>query len=252
MSQSEDKKDIKNSEVKEEQEETRLPVGELKWSKEQQEKEQQEKEQQEKEQQEKEQQEQEKEKELSDKDKNEKKDNKENTSEKNSVHSEISATLLEIEKEQESHISSHDEKEKENQKDKKKDPLANIEDTLTPIDFKTYEFDAEQLKAIEQELNALNPQKLEEELHTIHQQEHSHRPYNKLVDEVDDEEDDELEDRSNNKWLTRTIWIVGLPALLVIVLFVSLVIGHTVVGGQPVGDIFDISMWMHVYNLIYS
>ncbi|MXQ52860.1 DNA-directed RNA polymerase subunit beta [Shimazuella alba] len=238
MSQSEDKKDIKKTEVKEEQEETRLPVGELKWSKEQQEREQQEKEQQEKE------------KELTDKDSNEKKDNKENTSEKNSVHSEISATLLEVEKEQESHISSHDEK--ENQKDKKKDPLANIEDTLTPIDFKTYEFDAEQLKAIEQELNALNPQKLEEELHTISQQEHSHRPYNKFEDEVDDEENDELEDRSNNRWLKRTIWIVGLPALLVIVLFVSLIIGHAVVGGQPVGDIFDISMWIHVYNLIYS
>lgn len=230
MSQSEDKKDTKKTEVKEEQEETRLPVGELKWSKEQQEKE----------------------KELTDKDSNEKKDNKENTSEKNSVHSEISATLLEVEKEQESHISSHDEKEKENQKDKKKDPLANIEDTLTPIDFKTYEFDAEQLKAIEQELNALNPQKLEEELHTISQQEHSHRPYNKFEDEVDDEENDELEDRSNNRWLKRTIWIVGLPALLVIVLFVSLIIGHAVVGGQPVGDIFDISMWIHVYNLIYS
>jgi hypothetical protein len=235
MSQSEDKKDIKKTEVKEEQEETRLPVGELKWRKEQQEKEQQEKE-----------------KELTDKDSNEKKDNKENTSEKNSVHSEISATLLEVDKEQESHISSHDEKEKENQKDKKKDPLANIEDTLTPIDFKTYEFDAEQLKAIEQELNALNPQKLEEELHTISQQEHSHRSYNKFEDEVDDEENDEVEDRSNNRWLKRTIWVVGLPALLVIVLFVSLIIGHTVVGGQPVGDIFDISMWIHVYNLIYS
>jgi hypothetical protein len=239
MSQSEDKKDIKNTEVKEEQEETRLPVGELKWSKEQQEKEQQEKEQQEKE--------------FTDKGKKEDKDTEENTAQKNNVHSEISATLLDVEKEQESsHISSHDEKDKK--KDKKEDPLAGIEDTLTPIDFKTYEFDADQLKAIEQELNALNPQKLEEELHTIHQeQEHKHHPYNNFEDDVEDDVDDELEeDPSHSKLLKRTIWIVGVPALLVIVLFVSLIIGHTVIGGQPVGDIFDISMWMHVYNLIYS
>jgi hypothetical protein len=225
MSQSEDKKDIKYDKVVEQQDDSRLPVGELKWSKEQQEG---------KSEEEEEKTEIEKEEERETK--------KEEKDAKDSVHSEVSATLLEVEKEQEANLSSQSEKEK-----KKQDPLAGIEDTLTPIDFKTYEFDAEQLKAIEQELNSLNPQKLEEELNTIHHQQQT--PVQDHNEYYDDEEEEYTKD---SKWVKRSIWILGIPALLVIVLFVSLIIGHTVVGGQPVGDIFDMSMWMHVYNLIYG
>lgn len=227
MSQSEDKKDINYDKVKVEQEDNRLPVGELKWSKEQQENKVEEKEQ--KTEQERE--------ELDVKQKETKEDK-----EKENVHSEVSATLLDVEKEQETTISSQNEK-----KNKKKDPLDGIEDTLTPIDFKTYEFDAEQLKAIEQELNSLNPQKLEEELNTIHQQK---APIKDQVEYHDEQEEEKY--TTDSRWVKRSIWILGIPALLVIVLFVSLIIGHTVVGGQPVSDIFDITMWMHVYNLIYG
>jgi hypothetical protein len=225
MSQSEDKKDIKYDKVVEQQDDSRLPVGELKWSKEQQEGKSEEEE---------------KKTEIEKEEERETK--KEEKDAKDSVHSEVSATLLEVEKEQEANLSSQSEKEK-----KKQDPLAGIEDTLTPIDFKTYEFDAEQLKAIEQELNSLNPQKLEEELNTIHHQQHT--PVQDHNEYYDDEEEEYTKD---SKWVKRSIWILGIPALLVIVLFVSLIIGHTVVGGQPVGDIFDMSMWMHVYNLIYG
>jgi hypothetical protein len=225
MSQSEDKKDIKYDKVVEQQDDSRLPVGELKWSKEQQEGKSEEEE---------------KKNEIEKEEERETK--KEEKDAKDSVHSEVSATLLEVEKEQEANLSSQSEKEK-----KKQDPLAGIEDTLTPIDFKTYEFDAEQLKAIEQELNSLNPQKLEEELNTIHH--HQQTPVQDHIEYYDDEEEEYTKD---SKWVKRSIWILGIPALLVIVLFVSLIIGHTVVGGQPVGDIFDMSMWMHVYNLIYG
>jgi hypothetical protein len=225
MSQSEDKKDIKYDKVVEQQDDSRLPVGELKWSKEQQEGKSEEEE---------------KKTEIEKEEERETK--KEEKDAKDSVHSEVSATLLEVEKEQEANLSSQSEKEK-----KKQDPLAGIEDTLTPIDFKTYEFDAEQLKAIEQELNSLNPQKLEEELNTIHHQQQT--PVQDHNEYYDDEEEEYTKD---SKWVKRSIWILGIPALLVIVLFVSLIIGHTVVGGQPVGDIFDMSMWMHVYNLIYG
>ncbi|MCH5585269.1 DNA-directed RNA polymerase subunit beta [Shimazuella sp. AN120528] len=227
MSQLEDKKDTKNDKVKVEQDDNRLPVGELKWSKEQQEG------------QVEEEQKESKEKVIAEKEQEKKQEKKQESTEKDSVQSEVSATLLEVEKEQEADVSSQEEKE-----EKKQDPLAGIEDTLTPIDFKTYEFDAEQLKAIEQELNSLNPQKLEEELNTIH-----HQP--PLKDHVEYEEDEE-EYTTDSRWVKRSIWILGIPALLVIVLFVSLIIGHTVVGGQPVSDIFDMNMWMHVYNLIYG
>lgn len=233
MSQSEDKKE-KNDKVKAEQDDNRLPVGELKWSKEQEDKG-------------------ETEESKSNKDDQEKQSAKkiettENKAGKSissgNVQSEVSVTLLdadvEEEKKQEAKIASQDEKEK-----KKQDPLAGIEDTLTPIDFKTYEFDAEQLKAIEQELNALNPQKLEKELDTIHQQQ---APLNDPVEYSDEDE----AYTTDSRWVKRSIWILGVPALLVVVLFVSLIIGHTVVGGQPASDIFDMGMWMHVYNLIYG
>jgi hypothetical protein len=226
MSQSEDKKDITYDKVKVEQEDNRLPVGELKWKKEQQQKEEQEKEQEIEE--------------IEAKEKEAKKEDKE-VEEKESVNSEVSATLLDVEKEQETTVSSQDEGKKD-----KQNPLDGIEDTLTPIDFKTYEFDAEQLKAIEKELNSLNPEKLEEELHSMEKQQN---PPDQ-VDYRDDQEDEKY--TTDSRWVKRSIWILGIPALLVIVLFVSLIIGHTVVGGQPVSDIFDISMWIHVYNLIYG
>ena len=231
MSQSEDKKDIKYDKVKVEQEDNRLPVGELKWSKEQQ---------QENEVEEKEQKPEQEKEELDVKEKETKEDKEVGV--KESVHSEVSATLLDVEKKQEAAVSSQDEREK-----KKQDPLEGIEDTLTPIDFKTYEFDAEQLKAIEQELNSLNPQKLEEELNTLHKQQ---TPVKDQVEYYDDREEEKY--TTDSRWVKRSIWILGIPALLVIVLFVSLIIGHTVVGGQPVSDIFDFSMWIHVYNLIYG
>jgi hypothetical protein len=219
MSQSEDKKDIKNNE-KGKDEQDRLPVGELKWSKED---------------------------DLgsNNNEKQEQGNVEEKSTKKDNVHAEISATLLDLEKEEQTTISSHEDK--KDKKEKNDDPLAGIEDTLTPIDFKTYEFDAEQLKAIEREMNTLNQQKIDEvetfdPKHNFHHQQDVGNNY----------EEEEEEYSSDSKWVKRTIWILGVPALLVIVLFVSLIIGHTVVGGQPVSDIFDMGMWMHVYNLIYG
>ncbi|WP_037464322.1 DNA-directed RNA polymerase subunit beta [Shimazuella kribbensis] len=218
MSQSEDKKDLKNEKGKDEQD--RLPVGELKWSKEE-------------------------DQESNSNEKNEQGHVEEKPSKKDNVHEEISATLLDLEKEEQTTISSHEEEKV------KKDPLAGIEDTLTPIDFKTYEFDAEQLRAIEQEMNTLNQQKTENELETFDRKQEFHLPSENVKNRHDEEEVEE-EYSSDSKWVKRSIWILGVPALLVIVLFVSLIIGHTVVGGQPVSDIFDMGMWMHVYNLIYG
>ncbi len=109
-----------------------------------------------------------------------------------------------------------------------KDPLNGIEDTLTPIDFKTYNFEANQFKEPVEESNYAEEYTLEEE------------------------DWEEEEQTSSNRWLKVFIFILGLPVLLAVVLLVSLIIGHSVIGGQPVSDIFDMNTWQHLYNLIYG
>jgi DNA-directed RNA polymerase subunit beta len=51
---------------------------------------------------------------------------------------------------------------------------------------------------------------------------------------------------------TRFAKILWLPSLLFVVLIIGLMIGHSYIGGQPATDVFDISMWEHVYKLIFG
>lgn len=234
MSQSEDIKKDKLNENSE-QEEKHFPVGELKWKKEQ------------------------------DKEPLEEKDEskEEQLETNNNPQQEISATLLDMETKEEQINKEENKENKENKEkeeseekkeepfffakseekqpvEKKSDPLAGIEDTLTPIDFKTYEFDANQLRAIEEEMKASQQQAEAESNMSA-----------KGIEPAETElEEDEY--KSSSKWAKRSIWILGLPAALVIVFIVSLMVGHSVVGGQPAGDVFDVDMWIHVYTLIYG
>jgi hypothetical protein len=216
MSQSEDiKKDLLNENS--EHEEKPFPVGELKWKKEQ--------------------------------EKEPLEENQEATEEaqqkgNNNPQKEVSATLLDLEEQEEKTDQKEvltNTKEEEPSVDKKQDPLAGIEDTLTPIDFKTYEFDANQLRAIEEEMKASQQIELETNAHA-----------KGIEDPVGAEIEEAEEYKSDSKWAKRSIWILGLPAVLVVVFLVSLMVGHSVVGGQPAGDVFDIDMWIHVYTLIYG
>jgi hypothetical protein len=197
MSQLEDKKSEKLVKS-DDQEENRLPVGELKWSKEE------------------EQASESKEGEAT----------KEESS-KSPTQSEVSATLA-VDEVIEEDVSPNKSK---TLNESAKDPLAGIEDTLTSIDFKEYEFEPDELKTVEKESNSFDQQTLERK---------------------EDFQEYEVEQSSGNKWIKRIIWILGIPAFLILVLFISLMIGHTVIGGQPVGEIFDVAMWQHLYNLIYG
>jgi hypothetical protein len=55
----------------------------------------------------------------------------------------------------------------------------------------------------------------------------------------------------DKKIAIRVLQILGLPFVLGIVLITGLIIGHSVLGGQPAGDVFDITMWERLYRLIF-
>lgn len=51
------------------------------------------------------------------------------------------------------------------------------------------------------------------------------------------------------KWALKILW---LPITLVLVLLIGLMIGHSTIGEQPAGGIFDIEIWTHLYKLIFT
>jgi hypothetical protein len=55
----------------------------------------------------------------------------------------------------------------------------------------------------------------------------------------------------DKKVAVRVLQMLGLPFVLGIVLITGLLIGHSVLGGQPAGDVFDIKMWERLYSLIF-
>jgi hypothetical protein len=95
----------------------------------------------------------------------------------------------------------------------------NLEDTLTPIDFKEYPLEINSQPAQEKKNAKETPQTEEEE-----------------------------ETDQKKKWI-RILWY---PALLVVSLFAGLIIGHSVIADQPVSDVFNIEVWQHLFNLIYG
>jgi DNA-directed RNA polymerase subunit beta len=55
---------------------------------------------------------------------------------------------------------------------------------------------------------------------------------------------------SGAKWVKRTL--LFLPLVWIIVLAVGLVIGYSVMGNQPPGEVFNPDLWKHLYDLIYG
>ncbi|SEM79266.1 DNA-directed RNA polymerase subunit beta [Lihuaxuella thermophila] len=123
------------------------------------------------------------------------------------------------------------------QESPRRERALSLEDTLTPIDFKEY--------SIEPERETNKDPEFETEF--------------KKPAYIVDEDDDELteadsygipdEKKKIIKWAIKILW---LPLLLFVVLIVGLIIGHTVIGDQPAGEIFDLDMWEHIYKLIYG
>jgi hypothetical protein len=56
----------------------------------------------------------------------------------------------------------------------------------------------------------------------------------------------------NEKIVRYILKMLCVPLILVVVLVTGLLIGHSVIGGQPAGDVFDINMWQHLYRLIFT
>lgn len=128
----------------------------------------------------------------------------------------------------------------ENNEDLKKRPLS-LEDTLSPIHFKQYQIEPNQTADTSTDTGATKS--------TID----STMPRLDLGDVDRDRHDSSDEDPSSKrKRIAKTAFkILWLPLLLIIVLIVGLMFGHSF-GGESAMDVFDLDMWEHIYDLIYS
>lgn len=160
------------------------------------------------------------------------------------------------EKEQENSSSSKTEEEKLSKSKK-----YTIEDTLGPIDFKEYPIDPDedkskgQKKAEKEDPIQPDPKVKKEKL-----ADQETKPF--VFSKTDEEPKDQKQEKTpqkkpeekkdaKNKAMT-LVKILWLPVTLLVVLLISLVIGHTMIGNQPAGDVFDIEMWIHLYKLIFT
>lgn len=61
--------------------------------------------------------------------------------------------------------------------------------------------------------------------------------------------------RKRPKWASITITIltyIRIPFLCLVALAIGLWIGYAKVGNQPVSDMFHISTWKHLYDLVFG
>ncbi|SDZ21610.1 DNA-directed RNA polymerase subunit beta [Thermoactinomyces sp. DSM 45892] len=154
--------------------------------------------------------------------------------------------------------------------DSKEDKLANFEDTLSPLDFKEYKVDLEQLQeasaAVETPLKEENTTVLDDE-EDLKKEEHAqdevvktsfeaHDNEQERVEPIDQEDQEgianEIKPETKRSPLKAAIKIFWIPMLLIAALITGLVIGNTIIGGKPISDTFSWSSWEHLYNLIYQ
>ncbi|MBA4541816.1 MULTISPECIES: DNA-directed RNA polymerase subunit beta [Thermoactinomyces] len=151
-----------------------------------------------------------------------------------------------------------------------------IEDTLTPIDFKEYLIDPKQTKSEEQAQFKTEVKKPVFQAEPLPKKEESNakaekeEPKSKEQKEkpkvkektkakekpsVQDKrfgEDAKEDKKSSSQNLARIAKILWFPVTIVVVLIVGFIIGHTVIGDQPAGDLFNMSMWNHIYDLLFT
>ncbi|RIE03136.1 DNA-directed RNA polymerase subunit beta [Cohnella faecalis] len=51
-------------------------------------------------------------------------------------------------------------------------------------------------------------------------------------------------------WTTVKIFII--PVLCVVAIIFGLAVGYSVLGKQPLSDVFDLNTWKHMYDLVFS
>ncbi|WEK53942.1 MAG: DNA-directed RNA polymerase subunit beta [Candidatus Cohnella colombiensis] len=61
---------------------------------------------------------------------------------------------------------------------------------------------------------------------------------------------------SSGRIVARVIWtsikILTIPLVCIIAIIVGLAIGYSVLGKQPLSDVFDIRTWKHMYDLVFA
>ncbi len=125
-----------------------------------------------------------------------------------------------------------------------------LEDTLTPINFKEYSIDPDQQ---EKEHEESLPEEKKPAFVAKSDLMASEVPVQrKKEDTFASERVTGEKEWEEGKQIPKWVKICWLPATLIFVLFAGLIIGHSIIGEQPVGDIFDIDMWIHVYKLMYG
>jgi hypothetical protein len=77
------------------------------------------------------------------------------------------------------------------------------------------------------------------------------KEHEKEVKETGEIEVSEQKCCQDKKGSVRMFQILWLPCVLGIVLITGLIIGHSILGGQPAGDVFDIKMWERLYHLVF-
>lgn len=126
-----------------------------------------------------------------------------------------------------------------------------LEDTLTPIDFKEYSIDPiiEEKNSDEEFKQEVKKPAFvaEQPAETADEQ----PVLSKKESAVDLGEDERVKDEKKEQ-IRKWVKILWLPVSLVVALYVGFVIGHTVIGDQPAGDIFNIDMWVHIYQLMFG
>jgi hypothetical protein len=58
--------------------------------------------------------------------------------------------------------------------------------------------------------------------------------------------------RANRSWIHVLARLLLVPFLLFLSLMIGLMIGYSVIGKQPVSEVFDINTYKHMYDLIFS
>jgi hypothetical protein len=69
--------------------------------------------------------------------------------------------------------------------------------------------------------------------------------------------DDELfvESKKFPLWLRILFWVFRkslAPIIMIVMLLAGLYIGYVIVGGQPKEDVFELSTWKHMWDLIFA
>ncbi|GGE05060.1 hypothetical protein GCM10011571_02660 [Marinithermofilum abyssi] len=74
-----------------------------------------------------------------------------------------------------------------------------------------------------------------------------------LLEEKMEEREEAEPGSSRPLWKKGLIYsLTWLPLICLIALIAGLILGYSIIGDQPIGDLFTRNLWEHLYNLIYG